>query len=715
MAIDLSKFILRFIEEARDHIQRLHTGLSQLAIENANQTAIIHDLFRSAHTIKGSSRMLKLTTITELAHQLEDVLSALREQQVDYHPNLGALLYSTVDALASLVDQLSTHQDATQLKAVDAGLLTALAATVAHAPTPVVTATPTQAEQPPRLPTADTPAQPIAHEQTQLQLSETVRVRLNKLDELLSLMGEMITSHSVMQQRLHDIQQLTHAADNHGTITGIQQFVRQFKSDVQQQEMQINELLDKTLIMRMLPLSSVFDPVTSIVRELAQSIGKQAQCLIQGGDIEIDRQLIDKLSDPLVHLIRNALDHGIETPAARQQQGKPIQGKIQIQARQEGGWVIIDITDDGQGINLTNVKDKAIRKQLISTEEAEQLSDTEIIDFIFLPGFSTNHMITDLSGRGVGMDVVKKTIVDDLQGSISVQTSTQGTQFSLRMPLSLAMMRVLIVEAAGQQYGFTTQHVSELLHLDPQQIREVAERKTFILRNEFIPIIALTDFLGLTETQNSTNLLLVVLRLRNEKLALIVDHLLDEHDMVIKPLPSHLQYLKLISGMVSNGKNQLIPILQATEFFNLARQAKQQKTSVHAIQQQAPLPIVPNVHHILVVDDSLNTREIEKDVLEAQGYRVSLAEDGMDGLKKARAGDFDAILTDVEMPHMDGFTLTAQLRQEEKYRHRPIIIITSREKEEDKRRGMQVGADAYIVKGGFEQNTLIDTLKALLG
>jgi two-component system chemotaxis sensor kinase CheA len=260
-------------------------------------------------------------------------------------------------------------------------------------------------------------------------------------------------------------------------------------------------------------------------------------------------------------------------------------------------------------------------------------------------------------------------------------------------------MRVLLVEVDGLPFGFTAQYVAELLRVPQAEMLTVAERNAVIIRNEFVPVVSLSELLRIPahlakyhEYAHTMGLLLLVLRVRNEKIALRVDNLLDERDMVIKPLPEHMRKL------------------HAPALLDLARRVRTQ-----AVRAKAETHVAESHYKVLVVDDSLNTREIEKDVLEAYGYHVTLAEDGLDGLRKAIDGDFDAVLTDVEMPNMDGFTLTARLRQEERYRNKPIVIITSREKEEDKRRGVQVGADAYIVKGDFDQSNLVDTLRALLG
>lgn len=740
MAIDIRKFVARFVEEARDHINRLNDGLAALEAGKADNEGI-NTIFRSAHTIKGSSRMLKLTTITDTAHKLEDVMGGLRDGSLQFSPPLGQLLYRAVDALSALVDKLGETGDGASLPPADAELCAALAqaaagqgdaAAEAAAPAsmPVQSAAPVAEAQPPAaVPPAPTSAAaapvpaPLAPTETKLKTAETVRVRLTKLDELIKLMGEVVSSHARMRQRLLDIRTIERElGDTAGeqAAAGLRHFAHALKEDVQAQEVLMDELHDKTLLMRMLPLAIVFEPAARLVRELARSVGKQVECVVNGAEIELDRQMIDKLSDPIIHLIRNAIDHGLEVPERRTAAGKPAQGRLTLSARQDGGWVVIDIADDGGGIPLAAVREKAVKKGFVGAEKAAAMTDREVVDLIFLPGFSTSSIITDLSGRGVGMDVVKQCVLDDLQGVVGVETRPgAGTTFSLRLPLSLAVMRVLLVEVDGLPFGFTAQYVSELLRLPREEMLMVAERQAVIIRNEFVPVVPLAELLRtparLTKRPDAraartTNMLLVVLRVRNEKIAVQVDDLLDERDMVIKPLPEHMRKLPMVSGMVTTGKNELVGVLHAPALLDLARRARGQ-----AVRAEAETHASESHYRILVVDDSLNTREIEKDVLEAYGYHVTLAEDGLDGLQKAMEGDFDAVLTDVEMPNLDGFSLTARLRQEEKYRDKPIVIITSREKEEDKRRGVQVGADAYIVKGDFDQSNLVDTLRALLG
>lgn len=729
MAIDLTKFIGRFVEEAREHITKMGDGI--VALEKGSADAeLINALFRSAHTIKGSSRMMKLTTITETAHSLEDLLGALREGHLQFAPQLGQLLYQAIDAVAQLVDKVAETMDGSKLPPTDQNLcnaLTVAAQAGAHSlPQPVpahpVTTEPLQAGE-----ETDSPAAVAAIASPKLKAAETVRVRLTKLDELVKLMGEVVSSHARMRQRLVDLNDLERSeldsGQNNTYRTQLHRFTRLLKDDVQTQELLMDELHDKALIMRMLPLSIVFEAAGRMVRDLARSVGKQVECVVNGSEIELDRQMIDQLSDPVIHLLRNAIDHGLETPEQRQAANKPAAGRISLSARQDGCWVVIEVSDDGGGISLPAVREKAIRKGIITEETANTLAHEDIIDLIFLPGFSTSAIITDLSGRGVGMDVVKRCIVDDLQGVVSVETRVGfGTVFSLRLPLSLAVMRVLLVMVDGQPYGFTSQYVSELRRVPRNELMVVAAgRNAVILDNEFVPVVSLSSLVRIpahlaqpaqVNPRLDNGLLLVVVRVRNEKLALVVDDLQDEYDMVIKPLPDHLRQLPMVSGMVITGKNELVSVLHAPALLDMAR--KLQRHSVESGTSPHIRSEATGSYRILIVDDSLSTREIEKELLEAYGYTVTLAEDGLDGLEKALAEQFDAVLTDVEMPNMDGFSLTARLREEDKYRNTPILIITSREKEEDKRRGVQVGADAYIVKSDFDQSSLVDTLRTLL-
>ncbi len=721
MAIDLARFIERFVDEAREHLGRLGEGVAALQA-GERDAELINALFRSAHTIKGSSRMLKLAPITDIAHRLEDVLGALREGRLAFDARLADALYLGVDGLAAQVDRLAESRDAASLPAADAELCERLGAAAAGEwsatlESAAVADTASSAAATAGTTMASAPAPAAAAPATQRPVIESVRIRVDKLDELIGLLGEFASSQARAETWVEQAQALEralvrdieHPSRLPALLARVRTLSRALRDGVGAHETMIADLHERALQMRMLPVSVIFDSLGRTVRDFARSLGKDAELMARGGEIELDRHIIDRLTDPLVHLLRNAIDHGLEAPAHRRSRGKSERGRVELIARQDGAHAVIEIADDGAGFDFEAVRAKAVTRGVVDVESAAALADGDLIDLLFLPGMSTAPIITDVSGRGVGLDVVRRTLVEDLAGEVGVQARRgEGVRFVLRVPTSLARLRILVVEAGGQPLAIPAHAVGEIVHRDAEALLRVAERDAVIVHNEFVPVVGLDVLLGLPQAPVAGGTrLLVVISVRGEKAALQVDALLDERDMVIKPMPALLAQLRLVVGVVETGAGALAPVLHAPSLLAQVR-------SVGSAARESAPGRTPLRQRLLVVDDSLNTRELEKEVLEAHGYQVTLAEDGVDGLAKALAEDFDAVLTDVEMPRMDGFTLTARLREEERYRHRPILIITSREREEDKRRGMHVGADAYIVKGDFDQRSLIETLQTLL-
>ncbi|QFY89664.1 hybrid sensor histidine kinase/response regulator [Magnetovirga frankeli] len=718
MALDMSRFINRFVDEAREHLATLEQGLTDLEA-SPDDAELINALFRSAHTIKGGSRMLKLGVITDLAHQMEDLLGALREGSLGFTGELARLLERCLDYLSGLIDQVAAKQP---LPPLDAELSQALKAALEGGGAAPAAEVRTQPAAGPETPTSDAPAASAKP----TKAADSVRVRMDKLDDLIKLMGELVSNQALLQQLSQGLDQLNgqlrRQADDldRPHLTALRGMADELRELVSNQDLLMLQLNGQALNLRMLPLASAFENSARMVRELGRSLGKEVRCQVSGAEIELDRQMIARLADPLVHILRNAVDHGLETPEVRQAVGKPSHGTLSIEARQDGSAVLLEISDDGVGLNLERIRSKAVQKNLISAEQAASLTEDQALDLVFLPGFSTSPIITDVSGRGVGMDVVKRTIVDELHGVIQVHSQAgKGSLFQIRLPLSLAVMRVMLCQAGGQTFGFTAQYIHELVRVPAREQMNIAGRQAFALHNEFIPLVDLAVLLGLQGKGGEVAArpagdLVVVVRGRQSKLGLVVDQLLDERDMVITPLPEHLAGLPLVGGMVVTGRNRLVSLLQAPALIERARQLRGESLALADSGPSASPEGPAKQWHILVVDDSLNTREIEKEVLEAHGYQVSLAKDGMDGLRRAQQQQFDAVLTDVEMPHMDGFSLTERLRELPGYGGTPIIIVTSREREEDKRRGIQAGADAYIVKGDFDQSNLAQTLENLL-
>ena len=736
MAFDLKKFIGRFAEEARDHIEGLNRGFVELEKNPADEENL-NAIFRAAHTIKGSARMLKLTAVTELAHKVEDALGALREKRIAHSRELAGLLFRAVDALSAMVENVAAGEetppaDVSLCEALSQAAEGTLSAGIPHAEEKA------QADTGEVSGNQDKPAAGGAacHEPPSPQLqksvpaAESIRVKAEKLDDLIRLMGEVVSSQNKLKQRISDISALEREAAKAEALCvqgvegeaflanvqslhlGLKRLLSLTKQDKTLQDVLTAEFQEKALMLRMVPLSTVFDPLHRLVRDISDTLGKDVDFEVLGGGIELDKKMVEKLSDPLVHMLRNAMDHGIEETQVRLASGKPGRGRIVLSAVHDAGSIVIELRDDGAGISTARIKEKALAKKLLDAATLDTMQEPALLDLIFLPGFSTSGLITDISGRGVGMDVVKRNIVEDLRGTVKIETREgHGSSFSVRIPMTLAIMRILLVSCCGRSFGITTHSVTEIIRVPETEIISVVTRRALRLREEFIPVAELGDVLKIRRngTRSPGLLLILIVQVGAEKIGFIVDALYDEEDMVIKSLPGHMNNVRLVSGVTISGKNEIINILNIAALMEAARGANETRG------MQQPETAVERDINILVVDDSINTREIEKSILEAYGYRVTIAGDGIEALEKAAEAKYDLVITDVEMPRLDGFSLTGRLRSDSSYKDVPIIIVTSLEKDEDKRRGISVGADAYIVKGAFDQSNLVETVQNLIG
>jgi two-component system chemotaxis sensor kinase CheA len=596
-------------------------------------------------------------------------------------------------------------------------------------------------------PTKPTPAPPPARKPARLP-EEQIRVSATKLDKTIRLTGEVIAAQKRAEMRQTDLRRAWQMAKDLWrqlrTLLGEQDpealailesaqalrdhldaLFKQNREDVAGLSQVVMELQVDALGLRMLPVSTVFDTFPRAVRDLARERGKEVDLNIQGGDTELDKQMLERINDPLMHMLRNAVDHGIEAPDERAAQGKPRRGTIWLRAYPMGGSIVIEVQDDGRGLSLDAIRAKALQQGLVNEDTVRTLSDRELRNLIFLSGFSTSQEVTDISGRGVGLDVVRRNVIEELKGDISVETeSGQGTRFILTLPLTLTTQRILFVYVRGQVFGLPVTYVSETTRVLPNEVIQVVDRQAIRLRDQIVPIARLADVLALPEGSGSTSeqrssgqwLYLVIAQAADERVGLGVDDVANEDDVLIKPLPKHLRRIGILSGATIAPDGTIIPILHVPGLIRAVRGAP---TARPAVAEEAQIEEVPR---ILVVDDSLNTREIEKSILEACGYQVELAKDGMDALRviaQAPGSEsqayFDLLVVDVEMPRLDGLSLTEKLRHDDHYARVPIIIVSSRDKEEDRRRGLDVGADAYIVKGTFDQEDLIATVASLLG
>jgi len=467
---------------------------------------------------------------------------------------------------------------------------------------------------------------------------------------------------------------------------------------------------------RMLPVSTVFDVFPRLVRDLAREKGKEVELQIEGAETELDRRVLEEIKDPLIHLLRNGVDHGIEAPQKRVKAGKPRQGTITLKAFQKGNNIVIEVTDDGAGINVKKVKKAALKAGLIGPDDMETMSDDEAMQLIFASGLSTSAVVTGTSGRGVGMDVVRKN-VEGLQGHVDVDSTLgQGTQMTLTLPLTLATTQELLVQVEEQTYGIPISAVERIQRINPQDISTVEGKEAILVDNEPISLVRLSDVLELAPQEDKVlhaeKIPLIILGAGRRRIAFLVDGVVGQQESVVKGLGKQLSRVRNVAGVTILGTGQVIMTLNPIDLIKSAR-GVEGRTAIAARITQAQVEKVERPT-ILVVDDSLTTLTLEKNILETSGYEVKVATDGVEALSILQSDGCDLVVADILMPRMDGFELTTTVREDPKLKEIPIVLVTSLESREDKERGIEIGADAYIVKSTFDQETLLQTVEQLI-
>ncbi len=501
-----------------------------------------------------------------------------------------------------------------------------------------------------------------------------------------------------------------------GTL--VNQIRRTLSEDTARLELISEDLEEEIRTLRLLPLSTLFNLFPRLVRDLARQEGKAIELVIEGGDTRADKRILEEMKDPLMHLLRNAVDHGIESPAERERRGKPAMGTIHLRGYQTPTHIVIEVSDDGRGLDLEQIKQTALKRRIVTEEELSSLSPSQIQNLIFEPGFSTRSLVTEVSGRGVGLDVVR-THVDRLKGNIQVlSTPGQGCTIRLQLSMTLATAHVLIVALRGESYAIPVEAVETacLVHLD--SVFTIENRPTILHQDQPVSVAYLADLLELPNSDNgkrgnlasAQKLPCIILRVGEEQLGVFVDALLDEQDVVLKPQSQLLKRVRNISGATILGTGRVCMVLNPGDLIKSVRRLGQQQGRQVVTAQ----PTDQRRLSILLVEDSIATRTQEKRILEGAGYEVVAAVDGIDGFNKLQTRPFDAVVSDIQMPNLDGLGLTQRIRQHKEYSELPIILVTTLASEEDKRRGAEAGANAYITKSSFNQDVLLETLKRLI-
>ncbi|MGC7529795.1 hybrid sensor histidine kinase/response regulator [Pandoraea pneumonica] len=474
-------------------------------------------------------------------------------------------------------------------------------------------------------------------------------------------------------------------------------------------------LYDEALACRMRPLGDRLGGFARMVRDLGRSLGKPAQLDIRGADTQVDRDILDQLEAPLGHLLRNAVDHGLESPEQRLAAGKPAQGTITLSARHSAGLLLVSVADDGAGIDLERVRNAVVARGLVTMETAQRLDDNELLEFLMLPGFTLRETVTDVSGRGVGLDAVRA-MVAAVRGTVRIEhTPGRGTKFVLQLPLTLSVVRSLLVEIGGEPYALPLASLSRTLALAPEHIDMLEGRPHFTLDGRQIGVVSARQVLYGSEPVAAPGAQPVVVIGDGEaRYGLAVDKFLGERMLVVQPLDARLGKLpNIAAGALAEDGTPLLIIDPADLLRSIAKAVE--TGSLERLPTRAAQAGVATRKRVLVVDDSLTVRELERKLLAARGYDVSVAVDGMDGWNAVRSETFDMVITDVDMPRMDGIELVTLIKRDARTADLPVMIVSYKDREEDRQRGLDAGADYYLAKGSFHDDALLRAVVDLIG
>jgi len=751
-----------FRSEATERLASLSDGL--LALEaQGHAPGILQRICRDAHSIKGSAKLLGFDTICDVAHHMEDVLVVLRDGRRPLTEDVCDLLLSACDALETLVE--SGSPDATpeieELCARLSGAVTPPAQTPPAPPDAAEEVAGTLLQDPPSMnPAADTapplepagapvvepmgdlpaPAvpedgttpervpQPAPAETPETAMEQvagtggTVRLETYKVYALIDAVGEAVIGQVTLKERSQRLADLFRRVDAKARrlvpdidMNRVPQLVEAFQQVreelaglsvdlddlVDEGRKQVEALQERAMALATFPASTILAPLPRLARDLCRQLAKEADLVVDDGGVELDKQILERIAEPLRALLINALDHGIEPPAEREAAGKPRRGTVTIRAHQQGGQVVIEVADDGRGVDLDSVRRRAVAAGWYGPDDVVDAAD--LGSLLFRPGFSTASRSTKTSGRGVGLDIVRDAI-ESLKGGIEVHTDGPGTRFALTVPTTLSIVEGVMVTSGGRLYALPVSAVSEVVQVPDSEVQTVAGRSVVDLRGEILPLMPLGVLLGHEANQSSGPV--AILSYAGRSLALRVDDLGGQQEIVVKTLGSFVRNVRHVAGASILGNGDLVLVLDPASLLLAGRVAASGLRAPAAAKQQRQA-------RVLVVDDAAPIREMERSILEDAGFVVETACDGAEALDLLDHREFDAVVSDVQMPLKDGLELCADVRA--RWPRLPFVMVTSLSSDEDRRRGLETGADAYLTKAEFDQGILVEILMSLVG
>lgn len=714
-----------FRVEANEHLASL--GASLLALERGvtpeEERELVQSTFREVHTLKGAARSVGLLEIEALCQACESILSRVSRGQLELTAAVVAELERALDGVEQLLGDAPQVPVRELVRALERAAADGPGAAqeAAAADVPVQPAV----EQPPAL---DPPAAPPgpAGEPRAADGDRTIRLSTRKLDALLFQGEDMLAGKLAAEERADEAAALLAAVARcrarlgRGAEPALQAQLQELEAqargllgrlrrDRRALAASVDGLLDELRRVRMLPAATVLDLFPRMVRDLARDQGKEVDCVVRGAELEVDRKVLETVKEPLIHLVRNAVDHGIEPPARRREAGKPPRGRVEVAvARAEGGRVELVVADDGRGIDPDAVRAAAVRMRLLSADAAEALGDADARGLVYRSGLSTSPVITEVSGHGLGLAIVREH-VERLEGRVEHETAEgSGTRVRLLVPATIATFRGLLVCAGGQEFLLPLEAVERALRVRSEELGAVEGRPALVVDGRALPAVRLGLVLGLGagERAAAEALPCLVVRAGERRIALLVDEIRGEREALVKELRPPLLRVRHVAAAGLLGSGRIVPILRPADLVRAPGSAPRPPVAPAggARTRQAA---------VLVVDDAVTTRTMERSVLEAAGYRVRVAVDGVDAWTALAGEEFDLVVSDVDMPRLDGFGLTARIRSDARLAGLPVVLVTALESREDKERGVEVGANAYVVKSSFEQSNLLEIIRRL--
>jgi len=740
---DIQEILEDFLIEAFELIEQLDQDLVELE-SNPEDLELLNSIFRVAHTVKGSSSFLSFDVLTKLTHHMEDVLNKARRGELKLTNAVMDVVLESIDMMKTLLNCIRDNGNDTEIGMDLTDIINRLEAVSGgeEIPPPAVdkeevivveepkeeieesdedysnmsddeveaeierllnekraetkkkkeakkeaVQVPTTAPVTQAPTSKDNPAPPAKKQASSLE--QTIRVEVSRLDHLMNLIGELVLGKNRLLKIYDDVEERYEG----------EKFLEELNQVVSAISLVTTDLQIAVMKTRMLPIAKVFNKFPRMVRDLSRELGKGIELKISGEETELDKSIVEEIGDPLVHIIRNSCDHGVEDGDTREALGKNKTGLIELKAYNEGNSIVIEITDDGKGLDADILRSKAIERDMITEQEADAMSDREAFALIFKPSFSMAAKVTNVSGRGVGMDVVK-TNIEKLNGIIEIDSEVgKGTVIKMKIPLTLAIIQALLVGAQEEYYAIPLASVSETVRISLDEIYTVEGRNVLRLRDEVLSLVRLSDIFSVKQVyEPGEHTYVVVIGLAESKLGVIVDTLVGQEETVIKSMGDYLQGIDGIAGATIRGDGGVTLIVDIASLMDMAKGLK--VNIRESMQSKSKKKTSPEDYTVLVVDDSKMDRTIMKKSMEPIGVKTIEASNGQEALTMLKSGehDIDIILIDIEMPRMDGYTLATEIRKYSRYKKLPLIAVTSRTSKADRLRGVESGMTEYITK-----------------